>query len=226
MAATYVLVHGAWDGGWKWQPIRRRLVAAGADVYSPSLTGSGERVHLAAPTVGLDTYADDIVNLLVYEDLRGAILVGYSFSGMAVTAAAAVVPGRIGRLVYLDAFVPRDGQAFVDLVPEETARRFHEEARVHGDGWRIPAPDDSDPRVTALPLKTITDRVRVDEAVLPPRTYIRCVSGEPGGAFDDAAGRAQAEGWRYFELRSSHNPMLDVPDELTALLLAIGDGAV
>ncbi len=193
------------------------------NVYTPSLTGSGERVHLGSPNVGLDTYTLDVTNLLDYEDLRDVVLVGYSFSGMVVTQAAAVVADRIARLVYLDAFVPRDGQAFVDLIPDDVAEGFHEKARLHGEGWRIPPPDESDPRVTPLPLKAVTDRVRVNEDVLPHRTYIRCISDEPGGAFDDAAKRAQAEGWGYFELRSSHNPMRDVPDELAARLLAIGD---
>ncbi len=194
-------------------------------MHTPSLTGSGERAHLRSSAVGLDTYVLDIENLFAYLDIRDAVLVGYSFGGMAVTAAAPHLCDRIAHLVYLDAFVPRDGQAFVDLIPAATATRFDEEAAAVGEGWWIPPPDPSDSRMTPLPLKAIRERIHVgDESAMPPRTYIRCISDEAGGAFDDAAARARAEGWGYHELRSSHNPMKDVPDELTVVMLAIPAG--
>jgi pimeloyl-ACP methyl ester carboxylesterase len=221
----FVLVHGAWDGAWIWRPVRPRLTAAGAQVFTPSMTGSAERVHLGGPTVGLSTYIRDVENVFMYEDLHGVILVGLSFGGMTVTGVADRIPERIAHLVYLDAFVPRDGQAFADLIKPETLARFEKQARFEGGGWAIPPPRDAGPRATPLPLRAVTERLTLRTAETDvPRTYIRCVL-EPDGAFDDAAARARQEGWGYHELQSGHNPMQDVPDELTALLLRIGKEA-
>src|SRR5690242_2869175 len=106
--ATYVLVPGAWLGGWCWQRVTPLLRAAGHEVYTPTLTGLGERVHLGSPETDLDTHIQDIVNVLVYEDLRDVVLLGHSYSGMVVTGVADRVPDRLSQLVYLDAIVPND----------------------------------------------------------------------------------------------------------------------
>ena len=113
---TFVLVHGYWDGGWAWSQVAPLLCTAGHDVYTPTLTGSGERVHLRHPDVTLDTHVQDIVNVLCYEDLHGVILVGWSYGGMVITGVAEQVPDRLAHLVYLDAFVPQDGQSMAALV--------------------------------------------------------------------------------------------------------------
>src|SRR5687768_18076653 len=117
--ATFVLVHGAFVGGWCWRWVAPYLRGAGHDVYCPTLTGSGERVHLASPRVDLATHVEDVVNVLHYEDLRGVVLVGHSYGGMVITGAAERVSERLARLVYLDAFVPQDGQALADLLPPD-----------------------------------------------------------------------------------------------------------
>src|SRR5215211_1043953 len=117
--ATFVLVAGAWHGGWCWRKVTPLLRAAGHEVFAPTLTGLGERSHLAHPDVGLTTHIQDIVNLLEYEDLNDVVLVGHSYSGMVITGVAEQVPGRLAHLVYLDAFVPENGQALVDLLPPE-----------------------------------------------------------------------------------------------------------
>ena len=222
---TFVLVHGAWDGAWIWRPVRLRLAAAGADVFTPSVTGSAERVHLGGPSVGLSTYIRDVENVFLYEDLHDVILVGLSFGGMTVTGVADRIPERLAHLVYLDAFVPRNGQAFADLIRPETLARFEKQAHSEGDGWAIPPPRDAGPRATLLPLQAVMERLTLRRGGTEvARTYIRCVL-EPDGAFDDAAERAHREGWGYHELQSGHNPMQDVPDELTAILLQIGRAA-
>jgi pimeloyl-ACP methyl ester carboxylesterase len=114
--ATFVLVHGMWAGGWYWQKVRPLLRAAGHEVFSPTLTGLGERVHLARPEVDLDTHIDDVVNVMRYEDLRDVVLVGHSYAGMVIGGVADRAPERLARLVYLDAFVPEDGDCVEDFL--------------------------------------------------------------------------------------------------------------
>src|SRR4029077_15616455 len=113
--ATYVLVHGGGHGGWCYQPTAELLRAAGHRVLAPSLTGCGERKHLLAPGIDLDTHIEDVVSLLFYEDLRDVILVGHSYGGMVVTGVADRAADRVGRIVYLDAANPVDGQSLVDV---------------------------------------------------------------------------------------------------------------
>src|SRR5437764_8833612 len=113
--ATYVLVHGGGHGGWCYQRVARILRSAGHDVYTPTLTGLGERSHLMRPGIDLDTHILDIVNVLHYEDLRDVILVGHSYGGMVITGAADRASDRVGRLVYLDAANPKNGESLVDV---------------------------------------------------------------------------------------------------------------
>src|SRR6266516_1091932 len=113
--ATFVLDHGGFHGGWCWKRVTPHLRAAGHEVYAPTLTGLGERCHLASPETNLSTHIQDILNVLSYEDLTDVVLVGHSCSGMVITGVADRAPERVTRLVYLDAFVPEDGQALRDL---------------------------------------------------------------------------------------------------------------
>jgi pimeloyl-ACP methyl ester carboxylesterase len=112
---TYVLVHGAWGGSWGFRLLRGPLRAAGHEVFTPSLTGVGERAHLASPQVNLSTHVLDVVNTILYEDLTDIVLLGFSYGGMVVTGALEHVAERVSHLVYLDAFVPADGQSLDDL---------------------------------------------------------------------------------------------------------------
>lgn len=106
---SFVLVHGAWCGGWIWKHVASALRARGHDVLTPTLTGLGERAHLASPEVGLGTHVEDVVRVLEYDDLTDVVLVGHSYGGMVVTGVGDRVPERLAQLVYLDAFVPREG---------------------------------------------------------------------------------------------------------------------
>src|SRR3989442_14761608 len=108
---TFVLVHGASTGGWYWAPVRQLLRAAGHEVYTPTLTGLGERSHLLSRGIGLDTHVQDVVNVLAYEDLRNVVLAGHSYSGMVITGVADRAPDRIAHLVYVDAVVPHHGES-------------------------------------------------------------------------------------------------------------------
>src|SRR5437879_1752139 len=106
--ATFVLVHGAWHGGWCWKKLTPLLRSNGHDVFTPTLTGLGERAHLANQAIDLTTHIEDVVSTLDYEDLRGVILVGHSYGGIVISGVADRIPARIGCVVYLDAFVPED----------------------------------------------------------------------------------------------------------------------
>ena len=137
--STFLLVHGAWHGGWCWKRVTPLLRAAGHEVFTPTLTGLGERKHLMSPDIGLDTHVQDVVGVLEYEDLRDVILVGHSYAGMVITGVAGRTPERIAHLVYLDAFVPEDGKSLMDYQPPEMAELFHEGTRTEGEGYKLPA---------------------------------------------------------------------------------------
>ena len=122
--ATFVVAHGAWSAGWAWKKMRPRLRERGHELWTPTYTGLGERAHLATPDITLDTHIQDVCGLLVMEDLRDVILVGHSYGGMVATGVADRETARIARLVYLDAFVPRDGQSVLDLQPPEIGRAW------------------------------------------------------------------------------------------------------
>jgi len=115
--ANFVLVHGAWIGGWYWRPIAQKLRKVGHEAYAPTLTGLGERIHLMSPSINLDTHVTDVVNVIKEEGLSDVVLVGHSYGGMVVTGVADALPDRITSLVYLDAFVPKNGDALVNFVP-------------------------------------------------------------------------------------------------------------
>jgi pimeloyl-ACP methyl ester carboxylesterase len=148
--ATYVLVHGGWHGGWCWQKVTPRLRAAGHDVYTPTLTGLGERAHLLTPAVGLETHIEDVLGVLHYEDLQQVVLVGHSYGGMVITGVADQVPERIAQLVYLDAFVPQDGQSLIDLtrLPEGRDDQTQANLVVEGDPPMAWVPDEIARRTT------------------------------------------------------------------------------
>ena len=134
--ATFVLVHGGWHGGWCWQKVIPLLEAAGHEVYAPTLTGLAERASELSPDVGLDTHIQDIVGLLEEKHLQGVILVGHSYGGMVITGVVDAVPERIAHLVYLDTFVPRDGESVADVSPM-VIHLLRILAQVQDDGWRI-----------------------------------------------------------------------------------------
>jgi len=132
--ATIVLVHGKTSGGWAWKPIVSKLREKGHEVYTPTLTGLGERVYLLTREIGLDTQITDIVNVLVFEDLHDVILVGHSLAGMIITGVADQVPERISRLIYLDAVLPENGENSIDLLEPEAKKMTEYIVQTQGDG--------------------------------------------------------------------------------------------
>lgn len=229
--ATFLVAHGAWSAGWAWKKMRPLLRARGHELFTPTHTGLGERSHLAHPGIDLDAHIADILAAMRFEDLHDVILVGHSYGGMVATGVADRASDRISKLVYLDAFVPRDGQAVFDLIGDTGPERAREAARVHGEGWRVPAnpmPADTPeadvawagPRRMMQPIKTFEQPLRLTGAVdRLPRTYIYCTRPGPGDAFRQFADRARAEpGWKYHELDASHNPHITMAETLADLL--------
>ncbi len=226
--ATIVVAHGAWSSAWAWQKMRPLLRAAGHDIFTPSYTGLGERAHLAAPGIGLDTHIEDVLGVLQFEDLRDVVLIGHSYGGMVATGVADRAGGRIARLIYLDAFVPRHGESLFRLVGPETEAKMRAGAAA-GDGWRVPSnpmPPDTPPnyaewaapRRLTQPMKCFEQTLTLSGGPLPPRGYIYCTRYAPGDVFRQFADRAKTEGWRYAELDASHNPHITCPEELRDVL--------
>src|SRR5690606_11511219 len=128
--STFVLVHGAWHGGWCWSRVAERLRDSGHIVYTPTLTGLGERSHLLSHEITLQTFVNDVVNVLVWEDLNEVILVGHSFAGLVITGVADVVPERLNRLVYLDAFILESGVSTFDTLPAQVVAKMEAAAQL------------------------------------------------------------------------------------------------
>jgi len=231
--AVYVLVHGSWLGGWVWRKVTPRLRAAGHDVYAPSLTGLGDRAHLARPEVDLALHIDDIANLIAYENLRGIVLVGHSYAGMVITAVADRMPDRIAHLVYLDAVVPEDGKSVLDVIPKAMAAQVRAGVAAN-DGWRLPpAPpaalgiadaDDArwlDAHARGMPIRTHEQPIKLagKYAAVPKRTFIYCSNPAIGGLEAMAKTAANDPTWRYHEIATGHDPMITTPEELAQILL-------
>ena len=220
---TFVVAHGAWSSGWAWKKMHPLMAARGHRLYTPSYTGLGERSHLARRDIVLDTHITDVVNALIFEDLRDVVLVAHSYGGMVGTGVADRARDRIRRLIYLDAFVPeRDGQAFFELTGQGDAMR-----KVAVDGWRVPPnppPPDTSPadlewinaRRMHHPIGTLEQKLTMTSGPLTlPRDYIMCTKSE---VFRPYYNRAKAAGWPVHELDASHNPHITMPDGLMQLL--------
>lgn len=229
---VFVLVHGAFGGGWEWRGVEERLRALGHVVFRPTLTGLGERRHLLAPGVNLETHVEDVRSLIQLEDLTDVVLCGQSYGGMVITGVADRSADRIGRLVYIDALLPHDGESAFDLLPAPFAETLRDLARNDGEGTRIPfflSVEDATAargawyaeRLTDQPLETFEQRLnlRAPAGAGLPATYIRC-TGEADDTFHKSASRAKEAGWRYVELNTHHDAQVGDPDGLVALLVA------
>ena len=232
--ATFIVAHGAWSAGWAWKKMRPLLRERGHEIFTPTYTGLGERSHLVRADIDLETHIADVLGVLHCEDLRGVVLIGHSYGGMVATGVADRAAERIARLVYLDAFVPRDGQSLNDLRPGQAPHPAAGSVQ-----WLIepnPLPPDTPaedvawimPRRMPHPRKCFEQRLRLSGAVERlPRTYIYCTRPAPGDGFRPFAQRARSEsGWQYLEIDSSHNPHITVPQALARLLEGIAEPAV
>jgi pimeloyl-ACP methyl ester carboxylesterase len=214
--------------------VRPLLRDAGHEVFTPGLTGLGERAHLAHPGIDLDTHIQDVVAVLDYEDLRDVVLVGHSYGGMVITGAADRAGDRLAQLVYLDADVPMSGQSEFDLLPREEVAEYEEAARARGDGWQIPPPfpDPLPPGTPAVvawavermvphPLRTLTQPLRLTRAdgEGPSRTYVLCAEGKEGQPVPPYVQRISRDpDWRMIELQASHAAHVMAPEAVAGTL--------
>lgn len=232
---TFVLVPGAWLGGWCWRRVIPFLAAEGHAVISPTLTGLGERSHLASPGVDLETHIQDVANMLIWEDLEDVVLVGHSYAGFVVAGVADRAPERIAKLVFLDTSIPADGEAFLALCSEEGRAAVESAAAACGGGW--PMPDDLGEdgadiwpadllwlrsKATPHPLGTLTQPLRLSNPASASmvRGYLCCQAGREHFAEylqpyrDDPA-------WTFVDVDSGHWPMISAPEALARALVQV-----
>jgi pimeloyl-ACP methyl ester carboxylesterase len=228
--AIFLMVPGAWLGGWCWRDVAAGLQAAGHRVIGATLTGLGERAHLASPETGLETHVSDIVSLFSWRDLHEVTLVGHSFGGTVITAVAERVPDRIRRLVYLDASVPNDGESNDDVIGPAMASQLRESAISRGDGWLVPPADYVarrlsdhmvrswvEARLTPHPLRPFGEPVRTGsrEAAALSRAFIQTTRSP---LYDGLIARARQEGWYCREIGGGHYAMFTQADVVASAL--------
>jgi pimeloyl-ACP methyl ester carboxylesterase len=229
---TFVLVHGAWSGAQTFRKVRPLLREAGHEVFTPSLTGLGERTHLLTPEVGLTTHVHDVSNAVLYEDLHDIVLLGYSYGGCVVTGALEFIWDRVSHLVYLDAFVPFNGQSIDDMLGVTRA------SFGLGEPWLIPPmartyedPAEGEfasPRRGGQPIRCFVEPVRLVnplEEFSFSLTYIKA-TGEPrpveSHPFWEASDRVKDDPrWRYREIETNHMIPSNRPGELSEMLLEL-----
>ncbi len=240
---TFVLVHGAWHGGWCWNRVVPLLRKTGAQVSAPTLTGLGHRSHLVRcldpATIDLDLHIRDIVQVIEYEDLQQVVLVGHAYAGMVITGVAEICPERLAHLVYVNAVVPADGESMASQLSAVRGAEFTSwVAGLIEDGegflpvptkseirsrWGISDPDDLDwitRHVTPQPVATMAGPVRISnpEAEAVPRSF---VCGSEAG-FRAVSERVEQAGWAVYHVDSGHDIMVTHPRDLAEILLGIG----
>ncbi len=229
MPSTFVLVHGAWHGGWGWVRLVALLRKQGHTVFAPTLTGLGERSHLIRPDIDASQHITDIVNVIRYERLTDIVLVGHSYGGCVVSGVAEVLPDTIKSIVFLDAFIPDDGDATVDLV-QPAVKTIILAAAARGE-TTVPVRDAAafnvnekdrawvDSLALPQPIGTMIEKLKLTGARerIANKTYIRA-TGYPNVSFEKAHARAKAEGWRTYEVPCGHNVMVDRPQRLAEIL--------
>jgi len=231
---TFVLVHGAYHGGWCWRRVADLLEARGHKVYAPSLTGNGDRSHLLSKDINLDTQIADIANIVMWEDLNNICLVAHSFGGWPASGALEHIHDRVGSIVWLDAFKPEDGQKGADYI-SEFSRKAMEEAVARGEPGRMPPPAKTfslsekdyawiDSKLTPQPNGLVMQAIKLTgkRDAVAKKTYIRAPK-YPQAAFDKALADCKAgDGWQTFvNANSGHDVMIDQPAWLADLLLKV-----
>jgi pimeloyl-ACP methyl ester carboxylesterase len=229
------LVHGTWHGGWCWSKTADRLRKLGHAVHTPTLTGVGERRHLLSPDITLQTFVQDIANVLIWENLHDVILVGHSFGGVVISGVADLMPERLSQLIYLDAFILESGVSTFDTLPEETVAKLRAAARALPIP-AVPAPKPSNlglqepgdiafvqERLTPQPLGTYESALRLNHPMGNglPCTYLHCTAP----SFPVVEGARQwvkkNTDWAWAELSAGHDAMVSAPDLVAARLDAL-----
>lgn len=234
--AVFLLVHGAMHGGWCWRRLTQHLQKEVHEVFTPTLTGMGERSHLLARETGLYTHVDDLLGVLKFEDLSDVIVVGHSYAGLVITQLAEMAFERIRHLIYLAAFVAQDGHSLFDVQTKATQEFCLDWSKRMGEGWRLPPSEaflarwgvtnleDSAwvaPHLTDFPMKCLFDKLDLKKHASDrlPKTYIHCTQEPMASALKPSAENAKSNGWGYGEIDSGHDVMVTEPKKLAELLL-------
>lgn len=233
--AVFVLVHGGFLGGWCWKKVKKILEAQGHEVYTPTLTGLGEREHLNSELVSIDLHIQDLKNHIFFENLHSVILVGHSYAGLIISAVASQLNDRIKQIIYLDALVPDNGDSLLTLVDIKLANFFISQVKDKGFGSLVPAfeikkeefayPIDIDwfnERLTPQLLKSFEQKIYFNSTILYkiPKIFIHC-SKNLDTTLQRMKIKAQKSGMHYFEIATNHFPMINNPQELSDLLVFI-----
>ncbi len=231
---NFVLVHGMGAGGWQWRGVADRLRNQGHIVFTPTLTGLGERAHLLTPKIDLETHISDVSHVIECEELQDVVLVGHSYGGMVVTGAADRQFERIGCLIYLDAFLPENNQSVMDLQPPDRIEFYQTVADEQGEGWRIPTPPavfwklvdpdqiaQFDRLKTDHPLATLKQPVRLKYPRPGKRAYVWASGFTPSPFEKFASACKKDEEWHDREIASGHQMMMSHPEEVVNILLEV-----
>lgn len=226
--ANFVLVHGGFCGGWYWKKVKKILEFAGHAVYTPTLTGLGQHCHLNSPYITLDTHIQDIRNLLFFEDIKNAVLVGHSYGGLVITGVANHNASQIDQLIYLDGLIPDNGDSLMSLVDEQTAKFFTAQVQEKGDGWFVPASPipckDAwfNKRLTPQSFASFTQPLLFNKQIVDGiKTSFIFGTKNTHGTIIQMGRKARFKGLNYFEIESHHFPMIDEPEQLCVLLQEI-----
>jgi pimeloyl-ACP methyl ester carboxylesterase len=226
---TFVLVHGAWHGAWCWRRVARLLARDGHEVFTPTLTGLGERSHLLAPGIDLDTHILDVANEIKWQELKDVVLVGHSYGGMVISGVAERVGKAIAAFVMLDAFFPENGEALIDLSAGAVQEAFLAAQRSGATSlpprsaaaFKVNENDRAwvDAQCTPQPIGCVLQKLALTGARerVAQHAYIRA-TGYPNEPFDRGLAKARAQGWRTYEVPCGHDVMLDQPERLAAIL--------
>ncbi|MEM7730415.1 MAG: alpha/beta hydrolase family protein [Pseudomonadota bacterium] len=235
---TFMLIHGTWHGGWVWRDVRNILEDRGHRVFTPTLTGCGEREHLSSPEVGLDTHIQDLVNVIDYEELKDLFILAHSFSGVAMTGAVDRRRDRIGHVCFFDALVPRPGRMSGVMRDEDGSISQYFLDRQDGfiDGYKMdffadypvkmllpeehPKAEWVRSKLSTHPAKSWTDELVLENGGWDglPRSFVHCVGQDFGMTSDRMIGPARGEGWDFVELDAPRNAMVTHPERVADLL--------
>ena len=234
--ANFVLVHGTWGGGWQWRDVAERLRASGHLVFTPTMTGLGEREHLVSRQTNLDTHIQDVTGVISSEQLKDVVLVGTSYAGLVISGAAERVADQVGTLIYLNSAMPENGKCMMDTVPAERRAAVQKLADTDGEGYRVPSSlvldtgiEDNAARETFLarlsphPLNSLLQPIRLTGKYLsvPRKAYVLATRKISHHFKEYRDWAKQQPGWTAHEIASHHYPMATTPDATADLLMQI-----